>query len=101
MAKEYAKGFYNNKIWKACRNAYIQERIAIDGGLCEVCHNQLGYIVHHKTELTEDNIDNTFVTLNKSNLLYVCKDCHDDIHLHSGRITIFDENGNLIEVLEN
>ena len=37
MAKEFAKGFYNSKQWKKCREAYIAHRKAIDGGMCETC----------------------------------------------------------------
>ncbi len=57
VAKEFAKAFYNSKKWKQCRAAYIAHRQAIDGGLCESCHEAPGYIVHHKIELTPDNIN--------------------------------------------
>ena len=56
MAKEFARAFYNSKRWKDCRRAYIAKRISIDGGMCETCHEVPGYIVHHKIELTPDNI---------------------------------------------
>lgn len=77
MAKDFAKSFYNSKSWKAARTAYIKRRISIDGGLCETCKKQPGYIVHHKEELTEDNIDNVNVALSFSNMKYDCKYCHD------------------------
>ena len=77
MAKEFAKSFYNSKKWLKAREEYIAERILVDGGLCEDCHQQLGYIVHHKAELTPDNINNLDITLNKNNFSYVCKACHD------------------------
>ncbi len=64
MAREFAKAFYKSKKWLQCRNSYIQERILIDGGMCEVCHEQLGYIVHHKETLTENNINNPEISLN-------------------------------------
>ena len=35
MAKEWAKSFYNGQKWKRCRNAFINERIGIDGGMCQ------------------------------------------------------------------
>lgn len=54
----------------------------VDGGLCEECHEALGYIVHHRTELTPENISDPAVTLDPSNLEYVCKDCHDRFEGH-------------------
>ena len=48
-----------------------------DGGLCEECQDKAGYIVHHKTILTRENISDPDISLNHNNLEYVCKDCHD------------------------
>lgn len=80
--KEYAKKFYFSKQWKACRKSYISKRIMIDGGLCEECHENPGYIVHHKIQLTPANIDKPNITLSHSNLKYVCKQCHDKYDGH-------------------
>lgn len=77
MAKEWAKPFYNGKKWNKCKDGYKQIRLLIDGGLCEVCHKEPGYIVHHKIPLTRDNINNPEVSLNYDNLSYECKSCHD------------------------
>lgn len=85
MAQEWAREFYNGTKWLRCRNAYIQDRIMIDGGLCEECHNNLGYIVHHKVFLTASNISDPEISLNKNNLEYVCKDCHDQFEGHGIR----------------
>ena len=57
MAKKYAQAFYHSKKWKDCRRSYIHNRIMIDGGMCEKCHERLGYIVHHKVRITPDNIN--------------------------------------------
>ena len=76
MAKEFAKSFYNSKAWKKCRAAYIAYRQRVDGGLCESCHEAPGYIVHHKIELTPDNIDNPDIALGFGNLKYDCHICH-------------------------
>lgn len=70
MAQEWAKNFYKSPKWIRCRNAYIQQRIVTDGGLCEECHNKPGYIVHHKTILTADNISDPDISLNTDNLEY-------------------------------
>ena len=83
MAKEWAKAFYKSKAWRKCREAYIAERIIIDGGVCEVCKSQPGYIVHHIVPLTQKNISNPDITLSPRNLRYDCKDCHDREEAHA------------------
>lgn len=103
MPSAVADKFYHSKRWQKCRAAYIAGRVAIDGGLCEVCREVPGYIVHHKVWIDETNIDNPAVTLNHSNLRYECLACHnmeqpDGIRRwpeRENRYT-FDENGDLI-----
>ena len=80
MAKEFAKKFYSSKAWLKCRELYIQNRIQIDGGMCETCRERLGYIVHHKVKLTPQNINNPEIALNHKLLKYDCKPCHDEEH---------------------
>lgn len=82
MAREWAKAFYNSVKWIKCRDAYIKRRIAEDGGLCEECRDKPGYIVHHKTLLTPENIADPDISLNHKYLEYVCKDCHDKFEGH-------------------
>ena len=82
MAKDWAKAFYKSVAWQKCRAAYIAERIAIDGGLCEECGEELDYIVHHKVLLTPANINNPEIALNHEHLKYVCKRCHDYEEAH-------------------
>ena len=77
MAKEFAKAFYRSKLWKQCRLSYIAYRVSVDGGLCEVCHDKTGYIVHHIKQLTSQNINNPDIALTFDNLRFDCKDCHD------------------------
>lgn len=103
MAKEWAKWFYKGKPWRNCRDGYIQERVCIDGGICEVCREKLGYIVHHKIILTPENIIKPEVSLNWKNLSYECKDCHDQHEGHGVKRSIlpvcaFDSDGNPIEI---
>ena len=64
MAKEFAKAFYKSREWRRCRESYIAERKAIDGGMCEICPESLGYYVPHKILLTPDNITDPAVALN-------------------------------------
>lgn len=101
MAKTWAKGFYNSKKWKDCRSSYISIRQSIDGGMCEMCHQNVGHIIHHKETLTPENITNPEISLNHKMLMFVCHDCHNKIdHFTDGEPNqnkyIFDELGNLI-----
>ena len=96
--KPFAKQFYASKAWKNCRKSYISQRMLIDGGLCEECHEEQGYILHHKILLTEQNINNPNISLNHSNLKYVCKKCHDQYEGHGvGTVVpldvLFDKDG--------
>lgn len=80
MAQDFSRGFYKSKAWRDCRDAYIRERVMIDGGICEVCQERLGEIVHHRVKLTPENINDADVILAKDKLCYVCLECHNDIH---------------------
>lgn len=98
--KDFAKIVYKRKHWKKCRAAYIKHRVRIDGGLCEMCHDNLGYIVHHKVELTVQNVNDPSVCYGFFNLQYVCLDCHNKHHGYfagnnSNRMQ-FDDNGDPI-----
>lgn len=75
MAKEFAIKFYHSKLWQRARQA----KIASVFGLCERC-KQPGYIVHHKKELTPDNITDADIALGLDNLRYLCFRCHDNEH---------------------
>ena len=103
MAKPWAKPFLHSKAWLKCRAGYIEERIRIDGGMCEICHDRPGYIVHHRILLTPENIGNPDIALNWEHLSYECKKCHD---LHDGHgikravlpVCDFDLDGNPIGI---
>jgi 5-methylcytosine-specific restriction enzyme A len=96
MAKDYAKQFYNSTAWKKCRAGYIKSV----HGLCERC-GKPGWIVHHKKYITPENINDPNITLNWSNLEYVCQDCHNKEHFEKHSPVraglAFDESGNLIK----
>jgi len=101
--KDYAKRFYGSNDWHSCRDSFIAERLNIDGGLCQRCHDSLGYIVHHKIELTPSNITDANISLNHSNLEYVCHECHNKIHdvWQPRSRTYFDEDGNILPRSQN
>ena len=106
MAKEFAEKFYNSKAWKKCRAGYIAERRMVDGGLCEECKEQLGYIVHHKITLTASNINDPDISLNFNNLKYDCKRCHDEEEQHafikkSKLLCTFDKDGQPIPIKDS
>lgn len=93
------KQFYKSQAWRRARAGYISFRLAIDGGLCEVCGQELGKIVHHKIWLNDVNCNEPEISLNPKNFRYECQTCHNkerDPSVHTpGRCT-FDEEGNLI-----
>lgn len=78
MAKEYAKDFYSSAAWAKTRAAFLNSKMHI----CERCENKngLGNIVHHKTYITPDNIDDVNITLNWDNLECLCQVCHNREH---------------------
>ena len=71
------KQFYKTKAWQRARWAFIQERLAVDGGLCQVCGEEPGLIVHHKIWLDDENCNDPEVSLNLVNFLYECQTCHN------------------------
>jgi len=94
--KEFASAFYNSKAWKDTRESYKRFR----GGLCEICYAEgivkAGEIVHHKTELTPQNIDNIDIALGFDNLQLVCRECHAHIHDRKQRRYKLDELGRVV-----
>ena len=98
--KEFAAEFYKSKAWQKCRESYAQSV----GWLCEDCLEKgiykPGEIVHHKTELTPENIDDPVISLNADSLETRCRACHAIAHgvkppLAEG--LAFDEYGNVVE----
>lgn len=94
MAQPWADKFYKSKPWRRCRNAYVKFK----GGICEHC-GEVGNEVHHKIELTEENVSDPMISLCFDNLQLLCHRCHDATK-HNGvpvRGDIaFDADGNVI-----
>lgn len=90
----WAKAFYLSPEWRRAR-AYIVDR---DHGLCVRC-GRPGEIVHHKTHLTPQNIDDPEIALGEENLELLCRDCHGMEHTSDPPAAAgltFDEEGNLV-----
>ena len=95
MSEGIARKFYSCKAWVKCRNAYRDSVY----NLCELC-GKPGDIVHHKIMLNSTNINNAVVTLDWSNLMFVCKECHNNIHMSAmaRRGVAFDREGNIVKI---
>ena len=95
--KEYASSLYSSKAWQKTRDAYKKSV----GGLCEICWAKgiakPGEIVHHKTPVTPENINDPTVTLAFSNLRLVCRDHHKQYHPKGRpRRYCIDESGRIL-----
>lgn len=103
------KAFYNSSAWKRMRQMVMSER----GYLCEWClkdgEHVAGIEVHHITPITVDNVRNPSITLNKDNLVLLCKACHNKAHkrFQGGSVStkpalrkglMFDEFGDVIQI---
>ncbi len=93
--KDFAKAFYKSRTWQNTRRAYA----ASVGGLCEECLRaglyRAGEIVHHKQELTPENINDPAVSLAWGNLELLCRDCHGKAHGNVKRYKV-DEMGRVM-----
>ena len=89
MAKEYAKPFYNSAAWKNMRKEILKR----DNYKCQCkgCH-EVATEVHHKTEITEENIHDINITLNPNNLISLCSECHKAITKAEHGIWLSDSN---------
>ena len=96
MAREFSEAFYNSKQWRECRKVVFNEA----NGICQKC-GEPGEEVHHKIHLTPNNISDPVITLNKDNLILLCRNCHLREHNKNIDVTrdnlIFNEAGDLVE----
>ena len=98
MAADWSKAFYNSAKWRRVRdNVKLKAK-----GICQRCGKPCRGEVHHIIELTPYNIHNTSITLDSSNLIYLCGDCHNAVHHRFGeskQVSVnyhFDSDGNVI-----
>ena len=71
MAREFAKAFYKSKAWRNVRQLALRR----DMFTCCDCGGRAEE-VHHKTELTPDNINIPAIALGLDNLMSLCGPCH-------------------------
>lgn len=96
------KQFYKSMSWRRARRAYISYRQSLDGGICELCKEEPGLIVHHKIWLNDINCNDPDVSLSFDNLRYECQACHNkekDPSKLSGRIR-YGVDGEIIRMSE-
>lgn len=86
---EQLQKFYKSKKWEAFRKVIIDQRTDPDGYVhCAICGKPIlkayDLIVHHKKELSEDNVSDAMIALNPDNVECVHFRCHNQIHERFG-----------------
>lgn len=82
--------FYTSREWRKFRKALIAERINKDDGILydEYNHKPLlrdcDIILHHKIELTMQNVNDRLISLNPNNIMIVSLQSHNEIHNRFG-----------------
>ena len=97
MPSKYGNtAFYNSKEWRRVSAAYMSSKLYI----CERC-GKPAQICHHKKWLDDKNVHDPTVALNPDNLEALCIDCHNAEHGLKHSITIFDADGNVVQVVHD
>lgn len=86
---EQLQKFYKSKQWESFRKVIIDQRTDADGYVhCAICGKPIlktyDLIVHHKKELSEDNVSDAMISLNPDNVECVHFRCHNQIHERFG-----------------
>ncbi|MGN0805358.1 MAG: HNH endonuclease [Candidatus Coproplasma sp.] len=84
--------FYRSKEWADFRKVIIAERTRADGFVYDEITGKpivkaYDIILHHKTELTLENVNDCNVTLNPDNIMVVSFKTHNEIHNRFGKWT--------------
>ncbi|ARK32141.1 HNH endonuclease [Halalkalibacter krulwichiae] len=94
--KRIGDKIYHTSTWRKLRRSYYGKK----HGLCEQC-GKPGDIVDHIEEITEENVNDPFVTFNEENLQLLCLSCHNTKtfkkHFATRDDVMFDEFGQLIK----
>lgn len=105
MISPNLKYFYNSSAWKNLAQKIRVRKFFI----CEKCGRPNSKEVHHKIPVTELNVNDPNITLNESNLILLCNECHNKIHNRftksdspaRKRHIEFDASGNVITITED
>lgn len=90
---ESLSAFYNSIEWKTTRADVIEKRRNKGDGIvyCEYSGvpliNSYDIVIHHKTPLTMQNVNDYAISLNPENLLIVSQRAHNEIHSRFGHST--------------
>lgn len=80
--------FYKSKEWQDLLEVLKLERLVNDELICEYCHKPItkayDCIGHHEIELTESNVNDYNISLNKDNIKLIHFKCHNIIHERFG-----------------
>jgi 5-methylcytosine-specific restriction endonuclease McrA len=96
MAFPAQTAFYKSRAWQKTQAAFMASK----NGICERCGDP-ARIVHHKTYITAENINDPAVTLAWDNLEALCQTCHTREHFVTDATApglMFDGQGNLIKL---
>ena len=77
--------FYHSKDWEKLLRVLKSERVNDNGDIiCDYCGKPItrayDMIGHHKTELTDENVNDASISLNPENIVFVHHRCHNYIH---------------------
>ena len=77
--------FYRSREWEKFRQMVIAERVHDDGFVYDEVTEQpitkaYDIILHHKIELTEENVNDYDISLNPQNIMIVSHKTHNYIH---------------------
>ena len=84
--------FYNSEEWKTFRINLINERTKEDGNLYDehsgkALMNSYDIVLHHKTPLTSENVNDFNISLNPENIMILSHRSHNEIHARFGFCT--------------
>lgn len=85
--------FYNSTEWRAFRLMLIDERTNKDDGILydefngQPLINAYDIVLHHKTPLTLQNVNDYSISLNPANIMIVSHRSHNEIHARFGYCT--------------
>lgn len=83
--------FYTSYEWKKFREGFLAQKLLDDGDLIdEITHKPIlqkrQAVLHHKQELTEENVNDFNISLNPNNIQLVSMETHSEIHARFGAL---------------